>query len=330
VAAVVGRGAFYHVTIGAVVAVLALSANTSFADFPRLCRILAADGYLPEPFEHSGRRLTFSVGVTVLALLAAALLVIFRGVTAGLIPLFAVGAFLAFTMSQAGMVVHWRRKGGRGSRRALAVNAVGAGATASTLAIVFASKLLEGAWISAVLVGLSLAALAGFRRRRMRLEGLTRSYATLSLDRAPPIVVVPLRDWDRVARAALRFAYCLSDEVYALHVRTGDRPEGDLTAVWHRLAEEPLEAAGRKPPHLAVFRSRYRQLYRPILGFVTHVARAHPDRQIAVVVPERVGPHRFLGNPTATLLKWLLLRHGGEGIAIVSAPWYLDDHARRG
>src|SRR5262249_48817830 len=107
VAAVVGRGAFYYVTLAAVVMVLSLSANTSFADFPRLCRILAGDGFLPEDFEHRGRRLAFSYGIVVLAVLSAALLVAFRGVTEGLIPLFAVGAFLAFTMSQAGMVVHW-------------------------------------------------------------------------------------------------------------------------------------------------------------------------------------------------------------------------------
>ena len=111
-AAVVGRGLFYGVTIGAVVSVLALSANTGFADFPRLCRVIAKDGFLPNSFAHRGRRLVYSRGILVLAILSAGLLIGFGGITDNLIPLFAVGAFLAFTLSQAGMVVHWRKIGG--------------------------------------------------------------------------------------------------------------------------------------------------------------------------------------------------------------------------
>jgi len=110
VAAVVGRGAFYYLTIGSVLVVLALSANTGFADFPRLCRVVAQDGYLPNAFAHRGRRLVYSQGIVVLAVLSAGLLIAFGGITDRLIPLFAVGAFLAFTMSQAGMVGHWRKE----------------------------------------------------------------------------------------------------------------------------------------------------------------------------------------------------------------------------
>ncbi len=165
VAAGVGRGVFYHVTLAAVVAVQALSANTSFADFPRLCRILAGDGYVPEPFVHRGRRLAFSYGIAVLAVLAAVLLVVFGGVTEGLIPLFAVGALLAFTMSQAGMVQHWRRADKQRRHRAkLVVNATGAAATGATVVVVFLSKLTEGAWISALLVGLMIAGFSAVRR----------------------------------------------------------------------------------------------------------------------------------------------------------------------
>ena len=115
VAAILGRGIFYYVTIASVLLVLALSANTAFADFPRLCRVIALDRYLPLAFSLRGRRLVYSEGIYVLAALAGALLVIFGGVTDRLIPLFAVGAFLAFTLSQAGMVFHWRRL--RRSRR---------------------------------------------------------------------------------------------------------------------------------------------------------------------------------------------------------------------
>src|SRR5439155_779167 len=122
VAAVAGRSWFYYLTMGAVFSVLALSANTSFADFPRVCRLLALDEYLPPGFAHRGRRLVYSRGIVTLALLAAALLIAFRGITDRLIPLFAVGAFLAFTLSQTGMVQHWRRVGGPGARRSLLLN----------------------------------------------------------------------------------------------------------------------------------------------------------------------------------------------------------------
>jgi len=133
VGAVTGRGWFYFLTMGAVFSVLTLSANTSFADFPRVLRLLALDEYLPPGFAHRGRRLVYSRGIVALAAIAAALLIAFGGITDRLIPLFAVGAFLAFTMSQLGMVMHWRRTGGPGARRSLFMNAAGALATSVTL-----------------------------------------------------------------------------------------------------------------------------------------------------------------------------------------------------
>ena len=151
-AAVVGRGAFYYVTIGSLLAVLALSANTSFVDFPRLCRLIARDGFLPTAFAPVGRRLVYSLGILVLAASSGLLLVVFGGITDRLIPLFAVGAFLAFTLSQAGMVVHWwREKGERGVRsvgRHLLVNGLGAATTAAALLVIVAAKFAEGAWIT--------------------------------------------------------------------------------------------------------------------------------------------------------------------------------------
>ena len=129
VAAVAGRSWFYYLTMGAVFSVLALSANTSFADFPRVCRLLALDEYLPPGFAHRGRRLVYSRGIVTLALLAAALLIAFRGITDRLIPLFAVGAFLAFTLSQTGMVRRWRRLKPPGWKRNAILNGVGAVAT---------------------------------------------------------------------------------------------------------------------------------------------------------------------------------------------------------
>jgi hypothetical protein len=136
IAAIFGKGAFYWTSIVSILIVLSLSANTAFADFPRLSRAIANNGFLPHALTLQGRRLVFTPGVYALALLAGVLLTIFRGVTDRLIPLYAVGAFLAFTLSQAGMVVHWKRIGGRGARRNMAINAVGAIATGITVVVV--------------------------------------------------------------------------------------------------------------------------------------------------------------------------------------------------
>ena len=152
VAAVAGRGIFYYVTIGSVLSVLALSANTGFADFPRLCRVIAQDGFLPRGFAHRGRRLVYSQGIMVLAGLSAGLLIGFGGITDRLIPLFAVGAFLAFTLSQAGMVEHWRRSADEHAGTSMAINAAGAICTAVTLVVVLVSKFVEGAWVMMLLI----------------------------------------------------------------------------------------------------------------------------------------------------------------------------------
>ncbi|WP_437873978.1 amino acid permease [Sorangium sp. So ce363] len=331
VGAVVGRGPFYYVTLAAVVAVLMLSANTSFADFPRLCRLLALDRFLPEPFIHRGRRLAFSYGIGVLAGLSALLLVVFQGITDALIPLFAVGAFLAFTMSQAGMTAHWRRVGGARSRLHLAVNATGATATAATLVVIIISKFTEGAWISTLLVLGAFLIFCNVRRHYEHIDEVVRASAPLDLTPPPPpIVVVPIRRWDLVAQKGLRFALRLSPEVYALQVLLDDPRVEDLSGEWHALVEEPAKEKGVPAPRLSVsvVRSRYRRLFRPLLRFVTTLARAHPDRQVAVVVPEVVESrwyHYLLHNHTASVLKWLLLFRGGKGIVIVNTPFYLPD-----
>jgi amino acid transporter len=152
VSAVMGRGWFYYVTIGSILAVLALSANTSYADFPRLTRAIAQRDYLPHVFLIRGRRLLYSHGIYALVGFTALLLIVFQGVTDRLIPLFAIGAFLAFTLSQAGMVMHWKRIGGAGAVHRMIINGVGAFATGLTLLVVLVAKFTAGAWITAILV----------------------------------------------------------------------------------------------------------------------------------------------------------------------------------
>jgi hypothetical protein len=325
--ATIGHGTLYYVTIGSVVTVLALSANTSFTDFPRICRLLAQDRFLPEPLTHQGRRLAFSSGILVLALLAALLLVIFGGVTEGLIPLFAVGALSAFTMSQMGMVAHWRKQRETHSRHSMLLNGIGAICTGITLVIVIVAKFRDGAWISLALVSAMLLLFRAVRRHYDFIAEATSTDALLDLDPKPPVAVVPLRRWNAVTLKGLRFALSTTSELIAVQVLTGDREVDDLTQRWDKLVE-PVVKSGTCRPRLVVLRSEYRRLYEPLVDFVMQLAKDDPDRQIAVVVPELIEARwyqRLLHNQTATVIRTLLLFRGGPQIVVVSTPWYLRD-----
>ncbi len=233
VGAVIGRGPFYYVTIGSVVAVLALSANTSFADFPRLCRVLAEDRFLPGGFVERGRRLVYSWGIISLALLAALLLIAFDGITDRLIPLFAIGAFLAFTVSQAGMVIYWRRVGGRESRVSMPLSAAGAIATGLTLIVVAVSKFSDGAWLTLVFVPL-LTFL--FMRVNRHYRGISEQIATIEPLEMPapqsPIAVLAAASWNKMTQHGLKFAIRLSPEVYVVQIKTERDNTEDLSDNW--------------------------------------------------------------------------------------------------
>jgi hypothetical protein len=246
-----------------------------------------------------------------------------------LIPLFAVGALSAFTMSQIGMVAHWRKKQGGRAKRALLLNVVGAAATGATLCIVLASKLTHGAWIAIVLVG---GMIVLFRRVRGHYDFIARATATeasLAIGPpTPPIAVLPIRRWDAVTLKAMSFAIGFAPEVVAVQVLTQDRDVDDLTNRWAALVAEPAEKLGMKTPKLVVLRSEYRQVLAPLLDFVTELKDKNPDRLIAVVVPELVEPrwyHYLLHNHTASVIKALLVFRGGPQVVIVSTPWHLSD-----
>jgi amino acid transporter len=324
IAAIAGKGAFYFVSIGSILAVLALSANTAFADFPRMCQIIANDGYLPHAFSVRGRRLVFTQGIYVLAFLAGVLLIVFRGVTDRLIPLFAVGAFLAFTLSQAGMVVHWKRLGG--AWHSMIINGLGATATGITVLIVLAAKFVEGAWVTVLLIPSLLIFMMAVRRHYTEIEHEIELHTPLNLTHLqPPIVIVPLQGWTKIAEKGLRFAIQLSPEVHALQVRASDKTE-DLRGSWPHLVEEPARDLGLPVPTLTVVDSPYRQVFRPILDFVNDIAQKNPDRQVAVLIPELVEHHwfhYFLHNQRAVVLKALLFVKGNQRISVINVPWYL-------
>jgi amino acid transporter len=327
-AAVVGRGWFYYLTIGSVLSVLALSANTGFADFPRLCRVIAMDGYLPNSFAHRGRRLVYSRGIVVLAVLSAGLLIGFGGITDNLIPLFAVGAFLAFTLSQAGMVAHWYTAGGPHARRSMLINGAGAVCTAVTLVVVLVSKFVDGAWVMMLLIPALLALFTGVKAHY---RAVAREVATAEpLDACgikPPLVLLPIRGWTGVTRKALRFALKVSPDVFALHVADDEEVMSQLEDTWEQRVREPALAAGLPPPKLFVVYSPYRQLYAPLKQVVSDLQRCHPDRDLAVIVPELVSTrwyHYLLHNQTAAVIKAWMLFSGFRRVAVINVPWYLS------
>jgi hypothetical protein len=326
VAAVMGRGWFYYVTIGSVLVILSLSANTAFADFPRLCRAVAQNSFLPHSFGYRGRRLVYTEGIVVLAFLAAVLLILFGGVTDRLIPLFAIGAFLAFTLSQAGMVAHWRRTGGEGSTQSMVVNGLGALATGVTLVVVLLAKFTSGAWVSALLIGLIVATMMWVRRHYDRVQAELRCDAPLQVaGMQPPVVVVAVQQWGKVAQRALQFALSLSPDIRAVHVAMEDEAD-TLRDGWHADVEVPVTQAGRAAPELVILPSPYRLVLRPILDYVLKLEQEQPDRQIAIIVPELVEKHWYhypLHNQRAELLKALLLLHGSKRIVLINVPWYL-------
>ena len=325
-AAVVGRNWFYYVTIVSILMVLVLQANTAFTGFPQVCRAIAQDGYLPYSFASRGRRLVYSHGVYALAILSAALLAAFRGVTDHLIPLFAVGAFLAFTLSQAGMVAHWKRAGGAHARHSMFVNGFGAIATAITVLIVIASKFVEGAWITLVAIPGILLLMRAVHRHYDRVGHELASPYPLPISKLHhPIVVVPVEGWSKVTQKALRFALTLSSDIIVVQVSTSDEPQ-DLEKQWNSLVEDPTCKAGLPVPKLEVLRSPYRAVIHPTVDYIHSLERKHPNREIAVVIPQLVEKHwyeYFLHRQRSQLLAALLLLEDEPRISIINVPWHL-------
>jgi len=324
--AVFGKGTFYWISIGSILVVLSLSANTAFADFPRLARAIAKNGFLPHALSLRGRRLVFEKGIYALAVLAGALLILFDGVTDRLIPLYAVGAFLAFTLSQAGMVMHWKRVGR--ARRSMIVNGLGATATAVTVVVVLVAKFTEGAWITLLLIPSMMFLMRSVKRHYDRVaQEIETDRPIDARDLRPPLVVLPIERWDAVSEKALRFAWTISRNIQAVHVDCGE--ETDLLRQrWRELVEIPATAAGLPPPTLVVLASPFRFVVRPIVAYILKLETDDPALNVAVLVPELVESHWYhslLHNHRSAILKTLLLFRGNQRTAVINIPWYLRE-----
>jgi amino acid transporter len=327
VTAVFGRGWFFHFTEWSVFLALCLSANTAFADFPRLTRAIAMNDYLPHVFILRGRRLLFSHGIYALTGLTAIILIMFGGVTDRLISLYAIGAFLAFTLSQAGMVMHWYKEGPEHKGRSwhMLVNGTGAVATGITTIIVLIAKFTSGAWVTALLVPTLILLMSAVKQHYSRVKDVVKMGPLNLSNLMPPLVVIPMARWDRMTEKAMRFGVVLSSEIKVVNVDCDDGEES-LCNIWDENVLNPIREKGLPEPELITLHSTFRLVISPLMDYILELEHQNPDRKITVLLPELVVNHwweNLLHNQRVQLLKLLLLLRGKQRIIVVNIPWYL-------
>jgi 4-amino-4-deoxy-L-arabinose transferase-like glycosyltransferase len=330
VAATTGRGVFYYLAIFIIFIVLTYSAQTSFVDFPRVCRLLAADHFLPHFFAERGRRLVFSFGIIILAIASAILLIIFKGITTNLIPLFAVGAFSAFLFSQVGMVVHWaKRKKEPHAYLKIFFNGLGAISTFIALVIIIFAKFVEGAWIVVFAAPLLAVLLILINKHYKKIRREIDKPLELQITKLQsPAVIIPIYGWNCVSEKAVRFGLLLSDDVTAVNISSDNDEEEhqQLKKLWAEKVQKPAKNAGLKAPNLTIIYSPYRTIYKPLLDFVNKAKKEKPDRLVAVVIPELIEAHWYenlLHNIRAAGLRTLLFLERDQRTVVITTPWYL-------
>jgi amino acid transporter len=321
---VFGKNALFYVWQAATALILLLAANTSFSAFPSLASLLAKDSYMPRQFTFRGDRLAFSNGIIVLGLASAVIMVIFGASVTRLIPLYAVGVFASFTLSQLGMVIFWRRNRTSGWRRGVLISGFGAVATCIVTSIIVVTKFLVGAWMS-ILMGVLLVFF--FRAIKKHYETVDSNLELPSLDMPLPVVsraqtvLVPVRSLNRASVRAIAYARSISDDVTALHV-TDDLQEAE------RMREQWERWAGEVP--LVIIESPYRSFIQPVLSYIDTIDDKDPESLITVVLPEFVPNHWWqtpLHNQEALRLKAALLFR--RNTVVIDVPQHLGAGAPR-
>ena len=314
---VVGDGWYLVMVQVATALILALAANTSFADFPRLSYFLARDGFMPHQFAFRGERLAFTTGIVALSAMAIVLLIVFQASVTALIPLYTLGVFVAFTLSQTGMVVRWWRRREPGWRFGLPINALGAATTAAIVLIVGATKFLTGAWMVVATAPVLILVMLAIRHHYASVN------QELKLERIPagsevaqqPIVIVPVARLDRPARQAIAFANSISPSATAVHITNDAAEAAELRRTWPEWAGET---------ELVVVQSPYRALIGPLLAYLDALQQQAPERPILVVLSEFVPRHWWeylLHNQTALRIKLRLFMRPNTIVADV--PYHL-------
>jgi amino acid transporter len=319
---VFGAGPLWVALQVATALILILAANTSFADFPRLSSILARDRFLPRLFQFRGDRLAFTTGIVALSLLSMLLLVVFGGSLDALIPLYAIGVFTSFTLSQAGMVVHWRKVRGPGWQRSTVINGLGAFATAIVTVVIAVTKFAEGAWLVIVLIPVLIALFWAIHRHYLGLDRARRAETPLLPEEVTVRAVVPIADAGVQARQALAFARAIASDdehVVAVHVTDDLASAEELRREW---------ADWEPGVELIIVESPFRSLTGPLLAYIDALRETHPGDTMTVVLPEFVPNHwweHLLHNQTALRLKAALLFH--PGVVVANVPYHMASHA---
>jgi amino acid transporter len=315
---VFGTGLAYYLIQAATALILVLAANTSFADFPRLSSLLARDRFIPRQFANLGERLVFSNGIMVLAALAAVLIIVFRGDTHALIPLYAVGVFISFTLSQSGMVRHWWRLRQTGWRHRLLINGVGATATGIVTIVIAVTKFTHGAWIVVLVIPILVAT---FLIMRGHYDEVASELSLEGFEGPPPFqhtILVVIGDVHRGVVRALQYAKTLAGpetRVRAVFVETDPARTAKLEEKWGKW--------GLGVP-LIVLTSPYRSLLRPLLDYLDHIQSLGDDQMLTIVLPEflpRKWWQHVLHNQTALLIKGALLFR--KNTVVADVPYLL-------
>ncbi|MGI8609868.1 MAG: APC family permease [Candidatus Dormibacteria bacterium] len=319
-----GNGPAYFYIQVTTALILALAANTSFSDFPRLLFFMARDKYAPSQFASLGDRLAFSNGIITLGVLAAILYTVFRGSTDALIPLYTIGVFLSFTLSQGGMVVRWRRlshssdpEERRGWQGKLAMNLAGAIATAVVLVIAAYTKFLAGAWVVVALIPVLVAVFLAIHRHYESARGRLQAETPLTPGDVHPIAVVPISDLTDVTLGTLALARRLADQVIAVYISDDPEKIQGMERKWDEWGNHV---------QLQIIESPYRSVVRPLVNFLDALEDQLKGNTLMVVLPELVQTrwwHQFLHNQTALRLKAALLFR--EGTVVINVPYHLRD-----
>ena len=311
-----GRGVPYYLVQAATMLILVLAANTAYADFPRLASILARDRYVPRQFMNQGDRLAFSNGIVGLSVFASVLLMLYGGDTHSLIPLYMIGVFVSFTLSQSGMVVHWRRVRGPGWRSSAAINGFGAMVTGIVLVVVAVTKAHEGAWIILLLIPVFV---VFFRVTKRHYDVVASHLSLKGLEQAAwrrvNTVLVPISGVHRAVVKAVEYARTLSPDVRAVYVNVNPTTTEHLQHDW--------EQWGQGVP-LVVLDSPFRSLMEPFLEYLERVDMQRPNDFVTVVLPEFVPAkwwHHLFHNQRALLIKGALLFK--PNVVVTSVPFHL-------
>jgi hypothetical protein len=311
-----GANVAYYVIQLATTAILVLAANTAYSDFPRLSYFLARDRFMPRQFTFRGDRLAFSTGIVTLGLLAAFVLFLFRGETERLIPLYALGVFTSFTLSQLGMVVRWQRRREPGWRTGRIVNLAGALATAVVAVVVAVTKFTHGAWIICVLIPLLILALRGIHKHYAQAERELAEETPLEPEGIVHTIVVPIAEVNPIAQQALAYARSVSDNVTAVYVAADEGETERMRRDWMA-----LETVVR----LVIVESPDGSLVGPLLTYLDEIDRQRPDDTVTVVLPEYVARHwweQLLHNQTTLRIKAALLFR--PGTVVTSLPYHVE------